>query len=175
MRNRIAVFISIAMLMAGSVFVAAQDKAGAGGGHPPMHEGRMPPPGGEFGPMMIEHMSRALSLTEAQKTEAKAVLDAARPTVEPLMKKQDELHQQLEAATANGQFDEAQVRALATQQAQTMVELTVEHERLKAKLFSLLTPEQRTKAQQMMHGHGGPPHPGGPPPEGGTRPENQDN
>ena len=173
MRNRIAVFISIAMLMAGSVFVAAQDKAGSGQ-RPPMQEGGMPhpPPGGEFGPQMMEHMARALNLTDAQKAEVKTPMEAARPTVEPLMKKQEEFHRQLEAATANGQFDEAQVRAIATQQAQTMVELTVEHERLKAKLFSILTLEQRTKAQQMMHMHGGP-HPGGP--DGEHRPENPDN
>jgi Spy/CpxP family protein refolding chaperone len=174
MRNRIAVFISIAMLACGSVYVAAQDKTGTGQ-RPPMQEGGMPhpPPSDAFGPQMMEHMARALNLTDAQKTEVKAAMDAARPTVEPLMKKQEEQHRQLEAATANGQFDEAQVRALATQQAQTMVDLTVEHERLKAKIYNLLTPEQRIKAQQMMHEHGGHPHPGGP--EDGHRPENPDN
>jgi len=32
----------------------------------------------------------------------------------------DDVHKQLELATENGQFDEAQVRALASQQAQLM-------------------------------------------------------
>ncbi len=174
MKNRIAVLISVVLLIGGSIFVAAQDKSGMHQ-HPPMQQdGRPqppPPPMGEFSPRMMEHLSRELNLTDAQQAEMKSTLDAARPTLEPLMQRMDELHKQLDAATANGHFDEAQVRAIATQQAQVMVELTVEHERMKAKLYNMLTPEQRAKADQ-MHG-GGHPHPGGP--EGHERPPSQDN
>jgi Spy/CpxP family protein refolding chaperone len=71
----------------------------------------------------------------------------------------------MEAATANGQFDETKVREVASQQGQLHAEQIVEHERMKAKVFSLLTAEQRTKAEE-MHKRGGGEHRrhGGPPP-----------
>ncbi|HEY8186073.1 MAG TPA: Spy/CpxP family protein refolding chaperone, partial [Pyrinomonadaceae bacterium] len=83
--------------------------------------------------------------------------------------KLEDIHKQIEAATANGQFDEAVVRPLANQQAQLMADDMVDHLRMHAKLYSLLTAEQRAKADQMMKSHGGDHHRGpgpghGPPP-----------
>jgi len=106
-----------------------------------------------FGPEMLDHIARELNLTEAQKTQVKALFDAGQNTMAPLHEKMDEVHKQLESATENGQFDEAQVRALASQQAQLTAEMIVEHERMKSKIFSLLTAEQRTKATEMLKRH----------------------
>ena len=76
----------------------------------------------------------------------------------------DEQRKQLDAATANGQFDEAQVRALAGQQAQTMTELIVEHKRVDAKIYSVLTQEQRARFEQFRQPRGPrPPREGGRP------------
>src|SRR5262245_45090645 len=158
MRNRILTFGGIAALVIGlAVFavghaipgIHAQDR---GEGLPRKH---FP------GPEMIEHLTRALNLTDAQQTQVKAIFESARASVEPLDAKMDEVHKQLEAATANGQFDEAQVRALANQQAQIMADTIVEHERAKSKIYAILTPEQRAKADE-MHKHGGPPRHHGP-------------
>jgi protein CpxP len=158
MRNRILVIAGIAALIIGAtVFALAH-------GHQENGE-RMR--GG--GPQdMIEHISRELNLTDAQKEQVKTILEAQRATEEERHTKLDDIRKQIDAATANGQFDEAQVRPLANQQAQLMADETVDHLRMHAKLYSLLTAEQRTKADQMMkeHGeHGRGPGPGhGPPP-----------
>jgi len=119
----------------------------------------MQPPPPPFGVPDIEHLQGALGLTEAQATELKPFLDSERVTVDALQKKLEDTHEQIQAATKDGRFEEAQVRALATQHAQAMTDLIVEQERVKAKIYSSLTPEQRTKAEQ-MHRHG--PHPGRP-------------
>jgi periplasmic protein CpxP/Spy len=149
MRNRIFVLTSIVALIVGAtIFALGQRDAvmahfqhpGAGSGH-------------SFGPEMVDHIAQELNLTEAQKTQVKTLLEAGQATVAPLQQKMEDVHKQLELATANGQFDEAQVRALATQQAQLMAETIVEHERMKSKIFNILTPEQRTKAEEMHKRH----------------------
>ena len=120
------------------------------------------------GPEMMEHMARALGLSEDQKTQIKALMESIGPAEEARHQKMEEIHQQLEAATANGQFDEAKVRDLANQQAQLQADAIVEHERMKSKVFALLTAEQRVKAEEMHkrggghRRHGGPRHAGEP-------------
>ena len=159
MKKRILVIASIAVLVvAATIFALAQ-------GHPGMVE-KMRGGGPED---MIEHISRELNLTDAQKEQVKAIFEAQRATEDERHAKLDDLRKQIDAATANGQFDEAQVRALATQQSQLMADEMVDHLRMHSKLYSLLTAEQKTKADQMMKRHGGPGHgPGeghhGPPP-----------
>ena len=151
MKNRILVLAGVAaLIIATTVFAVAQ------GGH-----GR---PHGDGPGDMMEHMSRALNLTEAQKTQVKAIMDAERAATEPSRAKMDEIHKQIEAVMANGQFDEAQIRALASQGAQAMADQMVEHIRAHSKMLALLTPEQRAKALEMHKGMGpgGPHGPGGP-------------
>ena len=161
MRNRILMFGGIAALVIGMAVFALSYAL------PRMHaqergNGQLRKHGP--GPEMVEHMARALDLTDDQQTQIKTILEGARSATEPLHSKMDEVRKQLEAATANGQFDEAQVRALANQQAQLMADSIVEHERTKSKIFAILTPEQRAKAEE-MHKRGGPrrrhggPHP----------------
>jgi periplasmic protein CpxP/Spy len=158
MKNRILVIAGIAALVIGAtIFALAQ-------GHPGMGEQMR---GG--GPQdMVEHMSRELNLTDAQKEQVKTLLEAQRATEEERHTKLDAIRKQIDAASANGQFDEAQVRPLANQQAQLMADEMVDHLRLHSKIYGLLTAEQRTKADQMMKMHGEPGHgPGrghGPPP-----------
>lgn len=158
MKNRILVIAGIAALVIGAtIFALAQ-------GHPGMGE-RMR---GGGPPDMIEHMSRELNLTDAQKEQVKTLLEAQRATEEERHTKLDSIRKQIDAASANGQFDEAQVRPLANQQAQLMADEMVDHLRLHSKIYGLLTAEQRTKADEMMKMHGEPGHgPGrghGPPP-----------
>ena len=164
MRKRVVVISGIAVLViAAAVFATAQ--AGLRFNHFQGH-GRSERRHGP-GPEMMEHMARALGLSEDQKTQIKALMDGIQPSEEARLQKMEELHKQLEAATANGQFDEAKVREIANQQAQIHADQIVEHERMKAKIFSLLTPEQRVKAEEMHKSgegehrrHGGPPREG---------------
>jgi protein CpxP len=157
MRNRILVIAGIAALIIGTtIFVLAhgyQEKGQRMHGSPQD---------------MVEHISRELNLTDAQKEQVKTILEAQHATEEERHAKLDDIRKQIEAATANGQFDETQVRTLANQQAQLMADEIVDHARMHSKLYSLLTAEQRTKADQMMKRHGepgrGPGHGHGPPP-----------
>ena len=149
MRNRLFVFMSIVALIIGATIFAL------GQGEAVMvhfqHRGGGPPH--SFGPEMVDHIATELNLNEAQKGQIKTLLEGAHSTVGALQQKIDDVHKQLELATANGQFDEAQVRTLATQQGQLMAEKIVEHERLKSKIYSLLSPEQRAKASEMLKRH----------------------
>jgi protein CpxP len=149
MKKRILVIASIAVLVvAATIFALAQ-------GHPGQGEKMRGGPGD-----MLEHISRELSLTDAQKEQAKTIMEAGRAAGEQRHAKLEEIQKQIQAATANGQFDEATVRPLANQQAQLMADEMVDHLQMHSKLYSLLTPEQRTKADQMMKEHGGPGGPG---------------
>jgi protein CpxP len=156
MKKKILVLAGIAALLIGAtVFALAQ--------HPGMREKMRGHGPGD----MIEHISRELNLTDAQKAQVKTLLDAQQATEEERHTKLDDLRKQIDAATANGQFDENTVRNLANQQSQLMADQMVDHLRLHSKIYGLLTAEQRTKADQMMKMHGGPGHgPGhhGPPP-----------
>ena len=98
---------------------------------------------------MLEHISKALSLTDAQKQQVKGIMDSVEVTASGIHAKLEEVHQQLDAATANGQFDETQVRTLATQEAQLDADIKVEHFRAMSKVFAILTPEQRVKAEEL--------------------------
>ena len=154
MKKQILVIASVAVLVvAATVFALAQ-------GHPGGQGEKMRGPGGPE--QMIEHLSRELSLTDAQKEQAKALFEAQRATAEERHKQLEAIHTQIEAATANGQFDEATIRPLASQQAQLMTEEMIDHLRLHSKLFALLTTEQKAKAGEMMKRHGGPGDHGGP-------------
>jgi protein CpxP len=160
MKKKILVLAGIAALLIGAtVFALAQ--------HPGMREKMRGGPGD-----MVEHISRELNLTDAQKDQVKALLEAQHATEEARHTKLDELRKQIDTATANGQFDENTVRNLANQQAQLMADEMVDHLRLHSKIYGLLTAEQRTKADQMMKMHGGPGrgpgHHGPPPPPPGS-------
>jgi len=100
---------------------------------------------------IVSRITRHLDLTDAQQTQVRSILEAERSKVAPLMAEASKNRQQLRASTASGKFDEAQVRSLAAQQAQTMTEMIVEKERVKARIYNeVLNAEQRTKADQLL-------------------------
>ena len=68
-----------------------------------------------------------------------------KPLVQKLKAGRDQLR-----ALSKGQFDEAKVRAIAKGQADIRTELIVEKQRMKSRLYAVLTPEQRAKVEQML-------------------------
>ncbi len=104
-----------------------------------------------FAERIVARIARRLDLTDTQQAKVKSILEAERQNVAPLFAQAAKNRQQLHEATANGKFDEAQVRTIAAQQGQTMTELIVARERVKSKIYNdVLTPEQRTKADELM-------------------------
>jgi periplasmic protein CpxP/Spy len=102
---------------------------------------------GKRGHMMMGFPARYLDLTDAQRTQMKAIMEKERPTTKPLMQQLRQTHEQLKQFE-EGTYDEAKVRAVAAQQAQTMVELTVQKTRIHNELYQLLTPEQQSKLKE---------------------------
>ena len=112
--------------------------------------------GDGFGPSpehIVAFMTDALDLTEAQQAQAKSILDKEKPSFTPLMQQLKDGHKQMRALEESTTFDEAAVRATATQQAQTMTELIVAKARVKSELFAILTTDQKAKATRIMNRH----------------------
>ncbi len=128
----IAAIAGTAMLFSGLGFAQA---AKQGGGHER----------GMFG----RRMAQQLGLSDAQQQQIKGILQAEKPNMQPLAQELKQERQQMNALTESGTFDEAAVRAAASKQAQTEADLAVERARMKSHIFAVLTPDQRTKAQEM--------------------------
>lgn len=144
-RRTIAVIAGI-VLVAGAVYSASALASSEGQrGFVRGHKG----PG--LRGMIMGRVARELNLTDQQKVEIKAIIEAERPRVEPLVRQLAATRRELREATANGQFDEAQVGALASRQGQTLAQLIVEKERVKSQVYGVLTPEQRAKAAEIIN------------------------
>ena len=145
-----------------SVAAFAQHGPGGPGGHRGPHG-----PGGPHG-SLLEHFSRALDLTDAQKAQIKQLEDGFRESTKAL-------HEQLGKSgpggpfdpAAAGTFDEAAVRAAAQARAAVHVELEVAHAKFFSQVYAVLTAEQKAKLAELhrqmqeRHRQGPPPPPGG--------------
>jgi len=138
-RKRIVVGLAALLLVVG-VAALGESVAGKGG---PWHRG-------DFLNRRIAHLTRALDLNDAQQQQVKSLVEAQRPVLKGLMQQMASQRAQMMAATQNGQFDAAKVQAIANQQGQTMANLIVVRQELQSKIYTLLTPEQRTKFDQMQ-------------------------
>ena len=114
---------------------------------PPVRPMHAPEFGMGMGPHM-EFLSKKLNLTDEQKAQMKAIMQKEHPTLHPLMQQQHQLDLQLRQY-AEGGFDEAQVRALATKKAQIQTQLTVEETRIHNEMYQMLTSDQQSQLKQM--------------------------
>ncbi len=94
------------------------------------------------------HLWKKLNLTDEQKKEMFSIRLEERAKMTPLVQKLKAGRDQL-CALPKGQFDEAKVRAIAKGQADIRTELIVEKQRMQSRIYAVLTPEQRTKVEQM--------------------------
>lgn len=142
MMNKLAITIGLVLLVvAGGICTAAQTKK----------------PRTADVDQVLAHLANGIDLTEPQQLRIRAILSTERQIFEPLMKQLTQAQRQMREATASGEFDEAQVRAIAADQAQTMTELIVLKERVRARIYNeVLTPEQRIQAARMLQRIGRP-------------------
>ena len=142
---RYRLLIAAMAVMLGSVI--AQSQTATDTPPPAMH-------GHESG--MHEHMmgffSKALNLTDDQKTQMKAIMQKEHPAMKPLMQQQHQIDQQLRQYV-EGPFDAAKVQALATQKSQIQAQLTVAETRVHNQMYQLLTPDQQTKLKELEANH----------------------
>jgi Spy/CpxP family protein refolding chaperone len=142
-RKYIAVGMIVLLIGAGTALLASAQMRHAGFGFGWPH--------GEQA--FLSHLTDMFDLTEAQQAEVKHLWQAEKPTVMPLLQQLAEAHKQMIAATANGAFDDAKVTPIAQKQAQTLTQLLVEKEKMTAKFYTLLTPEQRGKFDRIRQRH----------------------
>lgn len=107
-----------------------------------------PMEGGNFFVKMLTHR---LDLTTDQQTQVEQIFSAERTAAATVEQNLANFHQQVASATAGGHFDEQQIRTLAEAQIANFAEVAVLHAGSQAKIYSLLTPEQKTKFSE-MHG-----------------------
>ncbi len=142
-RKGIVISAAIVMLTIGSVGLIAQAARRQAGD---WHRGQ----GG-----ILQHLARVYNLTDAQQTQVRAMWQTEKPNVVPLLQQLEQGNKEMQAATANGAFDEARVNQIAQQQSQAITSLLVEKEKLESKFYQILTPEQRTQFTQRQQRHEG--------------------
>jgi Spy/CpxP family protein refolding chaperone len=106
-----------------------------------------------FGGFMLGHLARRLELTDTQRAQVKQIIAKEKPAFQPLMLQMAQNHQQMRQLVMAGAFDEAKVRELASQQTQTMTELTVQRARVASEMLQVLTAEQKTKLTGIINEH----------------------
>lgn len=117
----------------------------------------------DFAQRRIDFLSTALNLTEAQKQQATEFFTAARQENQPLEEGMKQARTTLVDAAESG--DEAQLDQAATKVGTLSGQMAAVRAKAFAKLYSVLTPEQRQKADQLAKtliegGFGFHPHPG---------------
>ena len=103
----------------------------------------------------IERMATVLGLTDAQKTQAKSIFNAARQAAQPLYQQARTLRQSLHGAATGAGGD---VEQLSSQLGVVTGQLAAIHTKSRAQFYALLTPDQQAKAQALrpMGRHRGP-------------------
>jgi Spy/CpxP family protein refolding chaperone len=91
-------------------------------------------------------MADYLDLSDAQRGQVRQILVAEKPTLIPLIQQLAQMKQQIVQEVSSSAFDQAKISSLATQQSQTLTQLTVEKAKIMAEVFNILTPDQKAKA-----------------------------
>ena len=94
-----------------------------------------------------------LDLTEDQKTRVHELMGEHQRAVEPLRQQVREGHQQVAQLVHAETIDEAAIRAAVIDSAQLDADMAVERARLVQQIRSILTPEQREQADELMQEH----------------------
>lgn len=112
-----------------------------------------PHEGGMLGEHGLEFFTDYLDLTPAQQTQIKETLAKEKPALKPLFQQESQSHQQMMQLVMSGNFDEAKATQVATQESQTHIQLEVQQARIHSELYQLLTPDQKTKMNQLLAKH----------------------
>ncbi|PYT33098.1 MAG: hypothetical protein DMG58_08520 [Acidobacteria bacterium] len=114
---------------------------------------------------MLDRMATKLNLTDSQKEQAHSIMQSARESAQPITQQLKQNRQALHEAIKAGKPD-ADIDQLAATTGNLTGQVTAIRTKAFAKVYALLTPEQRTKADQLgghrrgmfmgghEHGHG---------------------
>jgi Spy/CpxP family protein refolding chaperone len=142
MKKHLAVSLMALLLCGGALVANAQGpeggphKAWGGPGH-----------GTGMGMGLALH---ELNLTDAQKAQVKQIMQANHASMKPLMTQMEQNRAAMLAVTANGQYDQAKIQALAAQAGQLHAAMIANHEAVAHQIYTqVLTADQQAKAEQL--------------------------
>ncbi|MBO2622180.1 Spy/CpxP family protein refolding chaperone [Shewanella algae] len=161
---------SLLALIAGTTLMVGAAQAGDGYGDCPHRDGdrgyhhmkgergyhHMKGGKGHFGMFGL----RGLDLTDAQKTEIKALMDQHRSSMSRPDKETRAAHRaEMQALMTSGNFDEAKAKEIIEQRQQVREQHMLERMKLHNQIYNLLTPEQQAKFKERMDRRGERPEP----------------
>ena len=141
-----ALFTVLSLALVAGIAFAEQQGGPMHHGMRGMHRGF----GGDPGFAMMLHQ---LNLTEDQKAQVKKIFEAEKPNMQPLHQQQFQAHQQMMQLITSGNFDQAKATAIATQEAQTHIQMEVEQAKIHSQIYQLLDSTQKAKVADMMAKH----------------------
>jgi Spy/CpxP family protein refolding chaperone len=97
---------------------------------------------------MLDHVSTMLDLTDAQKQFAKTLLADTKSQAEPVITQLKQGHESMAAAIKANRSD-TEIGDIATRQGALVGQLSAIHAKAMAKFYAQLTPDQKTKADQV--------------------------
>lgn len=153
-RKRILTFILISSASALAIPMAAQAIGGSehcerkAGAHGPMAHDEMPPEGG---PAMPPFM-RGLNLTEAQHDQVFKIMHEQAPALREKAKEARKAQAEVRALSFSDKYDAAKVKALTESGARAMAEIAEMRAAGANRIYQLLSPEQRKKAEEFKPG-----------------------
>ena len=130
--------LALGICMAGSAQAPAPAPAPAP--RPRMEEGR---------PRMMEHMARALHLTEAQKASIKDIHAKHQAALEGKRKAAGDTRRAFGEAVRKADTPAADLKKLHAAMADANLDLLLEHRAQRQEVHAVLTPEQREKAARL--------------------------
>src|SRR5262245_48490151 len=126
--HRMKIFIAaVVLLLVGAVAIAQT-----------VHRAAYRHGGGMFGEHMLAFYAHKLDLTDAQQSQLKDIMAKEKPALKPLFLQLAQTRHQMRQLEESDTFNEAQVRALATQQSQAMTELIVQKARIESEMLQVL-------------------------------------
>lgn len=92
-------------------------------------------------------------LSDAQRGQIKQIFQSSKTTIKPLRQQEHQSHEAMMQLITSGTFDEAKAQAIANQAAQTHAQLEVEHAKVEAQAYQVLSAEQKTELNEIMAKH----------------------
>lgn len=96
----------------------------------------------------LELLATYLDMTDAQRTQAKAIMDASRTATQPLMQQLAQGHQAM-AAAVKANKPQADLKTIADGQASLVSQVAVQKALAVEQIWALLTPDQQAKADKL--------------------------
>lgn len=149
MKNKFLIAVTLSVLLL-SVFVAAQAPPERGRRFGDAGRPGNPPDPQQMLQDRIERLAGALSLTDAQKTQATTIFTDAATASRPLMSQLRETRRSLQGAVKSNNV--AQIDQLANTVGSLTAQITAIESKAEAQFISILTEEQKNKLPEGVFG-----------------------